>query len=217
MKVIHIIILVFLISINVNAQNANSAKAKKILDAVSVKTKEAKTIRAVFSLQMQNQQEEINEKSVGKIWIKGEKYKLNIMGMVTYCDGKTIWSHLVDDEEVNISNVEKDGDKSMNPAKVFTMYETGFKYKFIKEVFEDTRALYVIDLIPENFDGEVSRITLKIDKVKNLVYSMKRYGNDGNIYIVKVKKVELNKPFIDSVFKFNKAKFPDVEVIDTRM
>ena len=216
MKFFNIIILALLFSVNINAQDSNSKKAKTILDKVSAKTKTFTTIQAIFSFEMENQQENISEKTAGKIWIKNEKYKLELMGTVTYCDGKISWMHLPDDEEVNISAVDNDSDNSMNPAKIFTMYETGFKYKYINEVFEDTRALHVIDLIPLDYDGEFSRITLKIDKSNNTVYSMKRFGNDGNIYTVKIKKMETNKPLNDSMFKFDKTKFPGVEIIDTR-
>jgi outer membrane lipoprotein-sorting protein len=121
-----------------------------------------------------------------------------------------------EDKEVNISEVDLTDDKTLNPAKVFTMYQKGFKYKFVKEVFEDTRALYVIDLIPTNFDGEFSKIRLQIDKSENTIYSMKRYGNDGNIYTIKIKNMEPNTPLDDAMFKFDKTKYPGVEVIDTR-
>lgn len=216
MKNLYLIIIAFFISFSVLAQDANSTKAKNILDKVSTKTKTFTTIKAVFSFEMNNQQENINEKSVGTIWIKGEKYKLSLMGLENYCDGKTIWSFIKDEEEVNISEVDNTSDNSMNPAKIFTMYDKGFKYKYIKEVFEDTRALYVIDLIPTDYDGDFSRIRLHIDKSKNTVYSMKRFGNDGNTYTVKIKNMETNKPYNDSMFKFDKSKYPDVEIIDTR-
>jgi outer membrane lipoprotein-sorting protein len=216
MKAINLLILSLLISFSGYSQDATADKAKAILDKVSAKTKTFTTIRSVFSFEMENQQEKINEKSVGKIWIKGEKYKLELMGVTTFCDGKLIWSYMKEDKEVNISEVDLTDDKTLNPAKVFTMYQKGFKYKFVKEVFEDTRALYVIDLIPTNFDGEFSKIRLQIDKSENTIYSMKRYGNDGNIYTIKIKNMEPNTPLDDAMFKFDKTKYPGVEVIDTR-
>ncbi len=216
MKYLYLLITALFLSFSVLGQDANSVKAKKILDKVSAKTKTLKTIKAIFSFEMNNQQEKINEKSVGKIWIKGDKYKLELMGVETFCDGKLIWSFMKDEEEVNISEVDNSSDKTMNPAKVFTMYEKGFKYKFIKEIFEDTRPLYVIDLIPLDYDGEYSRIRLKIDKSKNTIYSMKRFGNDGNIFTIKIKNMQVNKPLDDKMFKFDKTKHPDVDIIDTR-
>ena len=45
---------------------------------------------------------------------------------------------------------------------------------------------------------------------------MKRFGNDGNIFIIKIKNIEVNKPLADAMFKFDKTKYPDVDIIDTR-
>jgi len=212
-----LLLLVVFLGLNINAQTPeNKAKAKKILDKVSATTKAFTTIDAQFTFELNNQQQNIKEKAVGTIKIKGSKYQLKLMGTTTFCNGKTIWTVLEEDEEVNISDVDPSDDKTLNPAQVFTMYEKGFKYYFLKEIFEDTRALYVIDLIPENPDSEFSRIRLKIDKVKNTVYSMQRFGNDGNIYTIKIKKYTTNKSMPDSMFIFNKSKYPDFDIIDNR-
>ncbi|MCK5814512.1 MAG: outer membrane lipoprotein carrier protein LolA [Flavobacteriaceae bacterium] len=212
-----LLLLAVFLSLNINAQTAESkAKAKKILDKVSVTTKAFTTISADFTFELNNQQQKVKEKAVGTIKVKGNKYVLKLMGTTTFCNGKTIWTVLDDDEEVNISEIEEGDDKTLNPAEVFTMYEKGFKYSFLKEVFEDTRALYVIDLIPEDPDSEFSRIRLKIDKVKNTVYSMQRFGNNGNIYIIKIKKYTTNTSMSDAMFVFNKAKYPDFDIIDNR-
>lgn len=212
-----LLILVVVFGLSVNAQSPeNRAKAKKILDKVSATTKAFTSIKADFTFVMENQQENINEKASGTIKTKGNKYVLDLMGTTTFSDGKTIWTVLIDEEEVNVSEVDEEDDKTLNPAKVFTMYEKGFKYTFIKETFEDTRALYIIDLIPSNPDSEFSRIRLKIDKDKHTVYSMKRFGNDGNIYIIKIKKYTTNITMPDSIFIFSKSKFPGFEIIDNR-
>jgi outer membrane lipoprotein-sorting protein len=212
-----LIAIALIFSLNINAQSPeNRAKAKKILDKVSTTTKAFTTISANFVFEMNNQQENIKEKAVGNIKIKGEKYQLKLMGTTTYSDGKTNWTVLEEEEEVNISEIDADDDKTLNPAKVFTMYENGFKYTFIKEIFEDTRVLYIIDLIPSNPDTEFSRIRLKIDKDKHTVYSMKRYGNDGNIYTIKIKKYTTNTSMPESTFTFNKSKFPGFDIIDNR-
>jgi outer membrane lipoprotein-sorting protein len=217
MRNLAIFLSVVLLNFGLNAQTPeNRAKAKKILDKVSEKTKSFSTIEATFTFELNNQQENIKEKAVGTIKTKGNKYVLDLMGTTTYCDGKTIWTVMKDEEEVDISEVDEEDDKTLNPAKVFTMYEKGFKYTFVKDIFEDTRALYVIDLIPLNYDGEYSRIRLKIDKDKYTVYSMTRYGNDGNIYTIKIKKYITNKPMPDNMFVFNKSKYPGFEIIDNR-
>ena len=219
MRKIFSILIISLLLLNTSTQaqeQSNYQKAKKILDKVSEKTKTFTTIKATFTFEMLNQQENIDEKTVGTIWMKGSKYKLNLLGIETYCDGKYVWSYNKDDEEVTMSKYDPDDDEALNPSNIFNLYKKGFKYSFVREMFKDTRALYVIDLIPTNYDGEYSKIRLTIDKDKSTIYSMTRYGNDGNIYVVKIKNLETNKPMNDNMFIFDTNKHPGVELIDDR-
>lgn len=191
-------------------------KAKEILDKVSVKTKSFSCIQVDFKFTMENQKENISEKQNGELWIKGEKYKLDLMGTETYYDGTTVWTYLKDANEVNISEPDENSDEMLNPAKILNMYETGFKYYFKQEIFDANRPLYIIDLIPIDLTKDFSRIRLTIDKSKDLIYEIKRFGKDGNIYTITIGQYTTTKIFTDSMFKFDATKFPGVEVIDMR-
>ncbi len=217
LKVLLTVSLIILSILNAFSQKEDShLKAKKILDKVSEKTKTYKTIKATFTFEMLNQQEKIDEKTVGTIWIKGPKYKLDLLGVESYCDGKYLWSYNKDDEEVTMSKYDPNDDDALNPSNIFSLYKKGFKYSYVRDVFQDTRALHVVDLIPTNYDGEYSKIRLTIDKDKNTIYSMTRYGNDGNIYVVKIKQMKTNIPLDDNMFVFDTNKHPNVELIDDR-
>ncbi|MBN2166817.1 MAG: outer membrane lipoprotein carrier protein LolA [Marinilabiliaceae bacterium] len=193
-----------------------SEKAKKILDEVSVKTKSYKTIKANFSFTLENIQEEIAETHNGSIKIKGNKYTVDLMDTKTYFDGKALYTYLIDAEEVNISEPGENDEGGLNPAKIFSMYESGFKFRFIGEKVESGKTLYEIDLYPENHDKPFSRIKLLINKSDLTLNYMKQVGKDGNNYIIKVNKFETNQPYNDSEFTFNKQEHPNVEVIDMR-
>ena len=107
-------------------------------------------------------------------------------------------------------------DETINPAKIFDIYQKGFKVKFVSQKFEGTRAIYVINLFPTDKSKPFSRITLKIDKDKKELYVFKRFDKDGNYYTIKIGKITPSKTITDSMFSFNKAKHPGVEIIDLR-
>lgn len=211
----NLLLLVIAVSLSILA-TAQDQKAKEILDKVSAKAKSFKSIYAEFNFKMVNEREDVSETYSGKLWNKAEKYKLELMGTVTYFDGTTIWTHMKDAEEVNISEPDPEDDNALNPAKIWTMYEKGFKWYYKQEKFEANRALIYIDLIPKDLESEYSRITLKIDKDKGMLYSMIRYGKDGNIYTITVINYKTDQPQTDSMFKFDKTKFPGVEINDLR-
>jgi outer membrane lipoprotein-sorting protein len=211
-----IILSVFILSLFSASLFSQETKAKEILDKVSVKTKSFSCIQVDFKFTMENQKENISEKQAGELWIKGDKYKLDLMGTETYYDGTTVWTYLKDANEVNISEPDENSDEMLNPAKILNMYETGFKYYFKQEIFDANRPLYVVDLIPIDLTKDFSRIRLTIDKSKDLIYEIKRFGKDGNIYTITIGQYITTKIFTDSMFKFDATKFPGVEVIDMR-
>ncbi len=191
-------------------------KAVEILDKVSAHMKTFKTMYAEFQFILENNQENITDKRYGKIWIKGSKYKIDMMGTETYFDGKTQWTYLKESNEVNVTNPEQEDDESINPAKIFDIYQKGFRVKFVTQKFEGTRAIYVINLFPTDKSKPFSRITLKVDKDKKELFVFKRFDKDGNYYTIKIGKITPNKVMTDDMFLFNKVKYPGVEVVDLR-
>jgi len=194
----------------------NTKKAKEILDKVSAKTKSYNTISADFTFSMENLQEEISETNEGKILIKGDKYKVTLMGVDTYFDGKTIYTFLKEAEEVNITEPDPEDEETLNPATIFTIYDKGFKYRYVGEGTENGKTFYEIDLYPENRDKPYSRIKLRILKDELTLYSLRQVGKDGNNYTVVVNSIKTNIPLDDNDFVFDPAKYPDVDVIDMR-
>ncbi len=194
----------------------NPEKAKEILDKVTAKTKTYNTIQADFSFSMENQQEEINEEYQGKISIKGDKYKANLMNVDTYFDGKTLWTHMLDAQEVNVDEPDPNDEETLNPASIFSIYQKGFKYSYLGEKKSDGVPVIAIDLFPENRDKPYSRIKLELKKDNLELYKVVQVGKDGNNYTIIVKSMKTNVPMDDSMFVFDKTKHPDVEVIDMR-
>jgi len=214
-----IITLVLALLISGVTFSQNDVKGKAILNKVAKKYKSYPAVSIDFVFTMENAQEDIKESSKGQAWMKGNSYKVILMGAETYFDGKTLWSYMPDAEEVNISTPDPTDKNTFNPSKLFVDYEEGYRIKFINEVFENNRALQIIDLLPlrdKVKSSEFNRIKIKVDKDKNQIYQVVRYGKDGNDYIITLTKLKVEKALNESVFKYNKVEHPDVEIIDLR-
>ncbi len=195
----------------------NDAAAKTSLDKMSKKFQAYKGAFVEFTLTMENAQEKIKETSKGKAWTKGKAYKIELMGAETFFDGVTQWTYMKDAGECNISTPDLNNENTFNPSKLFTSYTTGYKIRYIKDVFENNRALQIIDLFPIDVKkSEFNRIRLKLDKDKNTIYQIIRYGKDGNDYTITVVSLKEETALADVLFKFDKAKYPNVELIDLR-
>lgn len=190
----------------------NDPKAKKILDELSVKTKSYTTIKAEFSKTLEKK-DKSKETQDAKIETKGVKYKLTITGHEIYCDGKNVWDYGKDANEVIIKEADTEGDETISPTNIFTMYEKGYKYKFDSED-EKTQT---ISLFPENPDKQkFHTIKLNIDKAKKQIVSVKMLMKDGSTQTFAIKSFVANADIPDANFTFNAKSHPGVSVEDLR-
>lgn len=194
------------------------AKAKEILEKVTKTTQSLASLDAKFSFEMNNKAQNIKDKSQGSIILKNKKYKLDIpqLGLKVTCDGKTIWSYMVNSNEVTISNLDDATDEIMDPSKIFTIYEHGFNYKFLNESTEAGIPVYNIELTPQKPSGDIQKVKLMIDKQKMLILGAVMNGKEGNTVIISVTQYKTDGVYPDADFVFDPKKYKGVEVVDMR-
>ncbi|TKG95052.1 outer membrane lipoprotein carrier protein LolA [Puteibacter caeruleilacunae] len=201
----------FMTSVGMAQQDA---KAKEILDKVSAKTEGYKSIQAEFTFSLVNEEEDMNDTYEGKIKIKDLKYKLDLMGAETYFNGEIVATYLADANEVNIAYPDEEMEEMLDPSKLFSIYENGFKYKMAEGV---TKAdVFVIDLFPEDESKNYSRIRIDIDKSNYQIKRAEMDSNDGNKYVIVVKSMKTEEDLPDTVFNFDKSKHEGVIENDMR-
>lgn len=194
-------------------------KAKKILDELSAKTKAFTSIIANFTYTIENKTEKTSETQEGKITIKGKKYRLEIANQTIINDTKFSYTILKDAKEVQKNLATTTGGKGgddINPSNIFTMYESGFKYQFVKEEKQKSGAVYqIIKLFPtEAKKRNFHTVMLTIDKTKKQIVAIKILGKDGNDMTYNVKKFVADSKVDDAVFAFNMKNYPGYEEID---
>ena len=210
-------VLIMIFAVN-NLMAQHDQKAKEILDKLSQTTKSYKTIQIDFSFTLENKKNNVNQTNEGEVALKGKSYRLHmpVFSMEVFCDGATIWSYLTEARECNISGVEEDKEGSLNPANIFTIYEKGFNYSFVGEESFGGKSVQVLDLFPIDKSKEFVKVRLYIDKVKSQIAKAQTFNKDGNTYILVLKTMKTNVDLKDDYFKFDKAKYPGVQMNDMR-
>ncbi|HTA63269.1 MAG TPA: outer membrane lipoprotein carrier protein LolA [Bacteroidia bacterium] len=193
-------------------------KAKAILDDLSKTTKSYKTISAEYELILLNKEKKQTDKQSGKIQVKGNKYKLEIPGNTIVCDGKTVWTYNKDAQEVSIKNFEPNSEEGLNPSNIFTLYETGYKYKYEKEEKIGANTYHVINLYPavKPEKKKFSIIKLFVEKTKKQVGEIKMMMKDGGTQTYEIKSFTPNAPLADTVFAFDTKSFKADQIVDER-
>ncbi len=198
-----------------SAKAQDDTKAKTILNDLSASIKSFGLIKIDFSSKMENKTNNTNESKDGTIWLKGEKYRLEISGQTVICDGKTVWTYIKDANEVQINSVQPEEDAITNPLNLINSWEKNFKPKLIKEGTEGGKTIQTIDLTPIK-SKSYHKVRLKIDKTKKQIVSSTIYDKNNTTFSYIVKTFVTNQTANDSFFSFKASDFPGAEINDMR-
>lgn len=193
-------------------------KAKEILDKINKKYTAYETLSIVFEVSLKG--EGVNETIKGEAYKKGNKYAYDTDDYKVVCDGKSVWTYVKDDNQVTITSVgdaEDDEGEMLNPTKLVSIWEKGFKYKLIGATTADGKKVKEIKLYPEDPKKyKFHTISLYVDDEKSEIVKIKVFGRDGVNMDYKLTKLKGNETVADSKFKFDSSKYPGIEENDMR-
>lgn len=216
---------IFFITASVNAFAQKDAQAKIILNQVSHKYKSFATIKSDFSFTADNQAG-TKQTQYGTIITqpKTNKFKVTLyntngskqdIAQEIINDGKTQWTYLKQDKEVQVSNANNSAD-SFNPAQLFTLYEHGYKYLYTGSQKLNGKIYKVIDLTPEDSNKPFFKIRLLIDNIKKQIYSALIFDKNGGKYNYVLRSFAANAAVANNTFTFDIKAHPGVELVDLR-
>ena len=203
MKKLFLLILSSIVSLNIIAQNA-----EEFLNSVIEKNKSYNDVSIIFNYKIINKEADIYENMIGYASMKGDSYKLNVDGQEMISDGKILWTHLIDDEEVMISEVTED--TNVSPLAIIDSFTNNITVNFLENNAE-TKTVEIKENDGENFE----KIILTTDKDFR-IKKIHAYFSDGNEFVYEITEFTTHQNLPDSMFTFNESLYPDVEVIDMR-
>ena len=198
MKKICILILTALISTVATAQTA-----KSVLDKAAAHITVKDGVKANFKMQGG-----IGNTS-GTILIKGKKFQATTPQAIVWFDGKTMWTYMKKNEEVNVSNATEAQLQAINPYNFINLYKNGYN-----STLNNTGNSYVVHLTTTAKDRKIKELFVTIDKQSYRPTQVKLLqGKSWTIFDI----TGLSKSKVaDSQFRFNAKDFPKAEVIDLR-
>ena len=199
------------VTLNASAQDA---KAQGILDRLSTKMKGMKSFYIEFSASVKNSTTGTNENEIGKGWVKGNKFYASYGDNTMICNGVKTWTIVKDERSVYESDANANDEESINPKKLMTIWETGFKNKYDHEDKLNGVAVHVINLCPKvPAKAEYHTIVLYISKTENELLKASMKAKDGTVMTYIVTKFTANPDIDDTKFVFDKKKYPGYPVI----
>ncbi len=205
------------LSSGISLMAQSEVKAKEILAEVSKKYRSYDVIKTEFSYTLENPEAKIKETQAGTLFVKSKlnKYKVILKGQELISDGKSQWTYLKADKEVQVSEVDNSAD-ALNPAKLFTIYEKGFKSLYTNDTKVNGKMVHNIDLSPTDTKRSFFKVKLQIDKLSKQIVNAIIFDKNGNRYTYSIKTFTPNIKVPESTFAFDAKLYPGVELVDLR-
>ena len=206
------------LGITYNTASAQTdTKAKSVLESVTKKVNSLKTLKASFTLKISGGKGgKVNDTKKGTIWLKGQKYHLQLSGQEVICDNKTIWTYNVDAKEVTISTFNP-SEQSISPAKLLTnFYDKEYKYRYAGERKEAGKACDVVELSPIANTKQVSKIELLVDRASSMIVGGNIWSKNGNKTQYTISNIVPNANIPDTYFAWDTKAHAGVEINDLR-
>lgn len=207
------------------AMAQKDSQAKTILGQMSRKYKAYTTLKTDFTMTMASPQTESRGSQTGTLVSQSGsgKFKVilnspvnkSVVEQEIISDGKTQWTYLKRDNEVQVNTVDKTP-TGINPAEIFTIYEKGYKYLYTGEQRESGKVYQAIELSPESASQTIFKIKLLIDKNTKLIHSAQLFDKNGNHYTYTLSNFVPNPKIAANYFTFDAKAHPGVDIEDLR-
>lgn len=196
--------------------SAFSQDARTILDKVAKNYSDPSGYIVSFTLNTEDVAAKTTYTQDGKVYMKGNKFKIDTADGITWFDGKTQWLYMEESGEVNVTNPTGEELMAISPMALLGMYKTGFNLSSKGLVKDKGKSVYLIEMIPQKKGSDISKFVLKIDPSSYLFSEITMNSTNGYNNHLIAKKNEPASSLTDGFFVFNKKDFPNVEIIDLR-
>ena len=184
--------------------SANAQTAKLVLDKTASVLSNKGGVTANFSITGKN----IGTTS-GKISVKGRMFQATTPQAMVWFNGKTQWTYMKSQQEVNVSNPTEAERQAINPYNFINIYKKGYSY-----TMKTVSAGYEVHLKATDAKRQIQEMYITVNKSTYAPSQVKmRQGKKWTtINVSSLKKANLS----NSVFTFPSKDYPNAEVIDLR-
>jgi len=145
----------------------------------------------------------------GTISVKGKMFHASTEVAAMWFDGKTQWTYLNSNNEVNVTTPTEAQLQAINPYNFIHLYKSGFK-----STMTSANTSYNVHLTAEDAKRRIQEVFITVDKKSYAPTEVKlRQGTKWTTFrISDFQKASL----ADNEFRFNSKDYPNAEVIDLR-
>lgn len=197
-------------------QAQNDAKAIAVLQKAAQAYEKAGGVEASFDLSILDPQQAEHERIQGHIYMKADKFKIEVDDMITWFDGRNQWVYLKGPQEVNLSEPDADEQLMINPIKIFLLYKHGYTSKNLGNQTFMGKSSAGVQLLPQDKYSSLKEIRAYFHPNTGQALGLELINKDDSKSIISIKSYQTGKNFLDAFFVFQQKLFPNTQVIDLR-
>ena len=188
-----------------NAHAANDAA--KLLEQSAAKIKTAKSVDVAYTLKSGNTDVK------GTLLLSGNKFYAVNNAMTAWYDGTTQWTYSPATCEVNIIEPTDEELAATNPLAIMS----SLKNKYTSSIIKSSPGFRTILLKSINKSSDWPQITITLKSSTLLPTSIAIKGRDGSQTVIAISSLQIrNTTANESVFKFDRKKYPKAKIVDLR-
>jgi len=188
-----------------------------LLDKVSKKLKGAKNYAADFTFTVSFPSDQEDEVKKGELIQEGTKYFVDIEDQTMTCDGNSVWSHMIEEKQVEITDFEPSEEGFDNPSDFLSIYEKEeFIFGILQSYYSGKDLIKEIEFKPTDEGSEFSKVRIVVNESKKRIDEVLTFYKSGVRYTLNIQDLQLNVSTGDGTFTFDASKFPGVHVEDLR-
>lgn len=187
-------------------------KAETILVSAQSKVNTTPSLVANFSKTLELNGSKKKAISVrGKVKLKKEKFRVELSDQLVICNGKKIWSYLINEKECTVSNY--DPAEGFSPDRLFKLSQKNMKIKYDGVETVNGVKAEKVTMLPDDKKIDYYKIEAWVDAFKNFPTKVKVWNRNGSIVTFDITNVNTGANFAENEFDFNSKDYPGVEII----
>lgn len=204
LKISHIIFLLFA-SVWMTAQ---AESAQKILDKCAEKIRTSPSIKASYNITAQG-----SGTTSGSLTLCGDKFIMSSPNLKVWYDGKTQWSYMVVQEEVNVTEPTADELQQINPLIILQKFKNTYTPSVVKSTTAGTNK---IKLTSKTKNADIRSAIVTINSSTHLPSAISITMASGQVLNITLTGISVGKSIGISAFRFPTKTYPKAEIIDLR-
>jgi len=192
-----------LFAINCSQFTATAQTAQSVLDKAASAISVKEGAKANFKMTAPH------GTTSGSIIVKGKKFYATTPQATVWFDGKTQWTYMKNNDEVNVSNPSDSQLQTLNPYNFINIYKKGYKSTLNKSGKD-----YIVHLTATSASAKIKELFVTVSKSSYHLTQVKLLqGQKWLVFDI----TDLKRQTVaDSQFRFNSKDFPTAEIIDLR-